>query len=71
VKTEAIFSTVLYLASALFVAIEIALLYSVFRSRRNGGSLSEDGGSRSLPRTWEVVWSVIPATVLLVLILIM
>ena len=64
VNTEIIFSVVLYLTIALFVIMNIAMLYSVFRSRRQ--RLPDDGEKG--PRAWEGVWSAIPAVILLALL---
>jgi heme/copper-type cytochrome/quinol oxidase subunit 2 len=68
VNTGTIFSITLYLASAVFVAVEIALLFSLFRARRFRESLQSNGDTEQ-PRPWEAVWSAIPAAILLVLIL--
>ena len=70
-NTGTIFSITLYLASALFVLVEILLLYSLFRARRQRETISGSNGNTEQPRPWEAVWSAIPAAILLVLILMM
>jgi len=59
------FYIVLYSTGLAFVLTEIALLYIMFRSRRNEESVSADR-----PRAWEALWSAIPAIILLILVLV-
>jgi len=60
---KALFRIILYLASAIFFVVQMAPLYSRFRSRRF------ESNSENRPRAWEAVWSAIPAVILLALIL--
>ena len=70
-NTGTIFSITLYLASGLFVLVEILLLYSLFRARRHREMIPGSNRDTEQPRPWEAVWSAIPAAILLVLILMM